>query len=474
MSQQGDARQMRRNGRSAFRRTAYVGVGVGAASLLTLALTAPGSAQDAPFDPGTGTAIALAYKVNPIFGNLSFGITAGESIAGHQNTGASAQSKAINLGVIGVTLAGEGCNGDDPTLPAEDQPQPVIVNSDDPGAADGASDDLGEAIRMFARANHDPFAEAITTVDPLGASQGLAISGGTTTATSGIVKPGLRQARAVTEIPEVRLFGGLVVLEGMRWEALQETGATTTSSGSFVLGGINVAGTRIPLPTEPLARLRALEDVLGSLGITITPPETRVEQGIVFVDPLRIGIVPSKLRDSLVQSVLEQLGDVRNALTDLIAELGCNGSLDLLGNNGKTAITVLDLALGTVSGAGRLTVELGGVQATTSEISAFGGLGVVPLLPDLPDTPSIDVPGLGSGSGGGFTGGGTNLGGTEAPIDLGGDGGTAAPQPIAEVDGERGGVLLGVAAAGLALMLITAEGDRRKMRRAQREIPLEA
>jgi hypothetical protein len=469
----GDSGRMKRHRRSAFRRTAYVAAGVGTASLLTFALTAPGSAQDAPFNPGTGTAIALAYKVNPIFGNLSFGITAGEAIAGHQNTGASAQSKAINLGVIGVTLAGEGCNGDDPTLPAERQPQPVIVNSDDPGAAEGVTSDLGGSIRMFALANHDPFAEAITTVDPLGASQGLQISGGTTEATSGIVEDGLRQARAVTEIPEVRLFGGLVILEGMRWEAVQETGAKTTNSGTFTLGGINVAGTKIPLPAEPLERLRALEDVLGSLGITITPPTPRVAEGIVFVDPLRIGIVPSKLRDTLVQAVLEQLADFRTALTDLIAEIGCNGSLDLIGNNGKTAITVLDLALGSVSGAGRLTVELGGVQATTSEISAFGGLGVTPVLPALPDVPGVSTPDLGLGSGG-FSGGGAALPDTGAPVDLGGDGGTPAAQPIADVDGERGGVLLGVAAGGLALLLLTAEADRRKMRRAQREIPLEA
>ena len=38
-----------------------------------------------------------------------------------------AESRAINLGVIGVTLAGEGCDGGDPTLPEEDQPQPLIA-----------------------------------------------------------------------------------------------------------------------------------------------------------------------------------------------------------------------------------------------------------------------------------------------------------------------------------------------------------
>ena len=81
--------------------------------------------------------------MNPAFGGLSFGITAGESIAGHQNTAAQAQSKAVNLGVIGVTLAGEGCEGDAPTLAEKDQPQPVIVSSDEAGAAEGKSGDEG-------------------------------------------------------------------------------------------------------------------------------------------------------------------------------------------------------------------------------------------------------------------------------------------------------------------------------------------
>ncbi|MEQ1786298.1 MAG: hypothetical protein ABL966_04540, partial [Acidimicrobiales bacterium] len=51
---------------------------------------------------------------------------------------------------------------------------------------------------------------------------------------------------------------------------------------------------------------------------------------------------------------------------------------------------------------------------------------------------------------------------------------TGPTQQIAAFEGERGGALLGVGAGGLLLLLASAEGDRRKMRRAQREIPLEA
>lgn len=458
---------MRGTRRVGYRRTARVAVGVAAAATLTFTLTSTGSTQQAPFNAGTGTAVALAYKVNPIFGNLSFGITAGESVAGHQNTGATAQSKAINLGVIGVTLAGEGCNGDDPTLPSEQQPQPVIVRSDDPGAAQGKTESLGGTITMTSKATPQPFAEAITTVAPVGVPGVLEISGGRTVASSGVLQAGVRQARAITEIADVNILAGLIRLKGLRWEAVQTTGGSTTNSGAFTLGSIVVAGTNIPLPNDPLAQLASLRDVLGALGVTITPPTSRFSQGIMFVDPMTIGIVPSTARDNLVNLILGGAQDVREQLTALIARLGCNGDLDILGNNGKTVITVLDLAIGSVSGAGRLTLELGGVTATTAEITGFA-FGQGPGAPALPSIDTPLVPGLGDLT--------PNLGNTPANLgnSSGGTGGTAATQPIADSDGERGGVLLGVAGGGLALLLLTAEADRRKMRRAQREIFQEA
>jgi hypothetical protein len=47
-------------------------------------------------------------------------------------------------------------------------------------------------------------------------------------------------------------------------------------------------------------------------------------------------------------------------------------------------------------------------------------------------------------------------------------------EPIAGLAGARGGWLAAISGLGLALLLVTAEGDRRKMRRALRDIPLEA
>ena len=144
-----------------------------------------------------------------------------------------------------------------------------------------------------------------------------------------------------------------------------------------------------------------------------------------------------------------------------------------------TYITVADIVLGSVSGAGELTVELGGVQATTAEINAFQ-FGSLPPLPSLPPVPSLG----GDGSLGAVpSGGGTSLSGSgvatapdaaAAPDSSSGSDSEMAAQPIADLTGERGGWMALVGGTGLAALLATAEADRRKMRHALREIPLEA
>jgi hypothetical protein len=117
------------------------------------------------------------------------------------------------------------------------------------------------------------------------------------------------------------------------------------------------------------------------------------------------------------------------------------------------------------------------VQATTKEVTAFEGLGDIPPLDTGTTGGSTDLSDLGATTGGTDLGDlGTDLGATtggSAPT-LGGKGtGSTPPKPIANVDGSRGGTLAAVGAAGLLLLLATAEADRRKMRRAQREIPME-
>jgi hypothetical protein len=245
--------------REAFRRTRRVAAGVGLAGVLTFMASTPGGAAlaqtgDGDFNNGTGNAIAAAYKVNPIVGNLSFGITTGLALAGHQNTAAQGQSAAVDMGVIGTTLAAEGCMGADPTWAAEDQPQPVIVFSNDEGAEQGVEEDEAGVVNKFARAHPAPFAEAITTINPMGDPAVAFVSGGQAIASSGVIDGNVREARAYTRIGSVTFGGGAVELRGLEWEAIHRSGRSTRRSAASTWARSSWVARRSRCPATPSSR----------------------------------------------------------------------------------------------------------------------------------------------------------------------------------------------------------------------------
>lgn len=450
---------------SPYRRTRRAAIIVAASVALAIVATEPGSALSTAdtFRSGRGSATALGYKVNPTNGNLSFGVTVGESIAGHQNTAATGQSRAVNLGVIGVTLAATACDDGPPTWAEEDQPQPVVVRSDDKDAEAGKTEyeqgfPLG--VEKFARATTAPYAEAITTIAPLGDPDTVYITGGRTISRSGVVNGNTREAIARTELGTVSLGGGQIKLEGLAWEAINRTGAVNEAIGTFTLGNMTIAGQSITLPADGLQQGTALKALLDPLGFDITPPNVRVEQGIVFVDPMKIGIVPSAQRDGLTGPIISAAQPLRDQIVDALVAQDCGNS---------TYVTIADIALGSVTGAGALGLELGGVQATTADFTQFQFDGLpgfrAPALTNLPTLPLIppSSPTLGAGA--------------TAPISPPAAG--AAPKvrkvptkPIAAV-GERGGALALIGGLGVMLLLATAEADRRKMRHALAAPPRE-
>ena len=454
--------------RMAFRRTRRTAAGVGCAVLLTFLLTDPGSASPgAPtqeaFDNGTGSALALGYKANPTNGNLSFGVTAGESLSGHQNTAATGQSRAINLGVIGLTLAGEGCDGGDAAFPEEDQPQPVVARSGEKGADQGFSSSEQGVIEKFARATTAPFAEAVTTILPTGDPKTAYISGGRTVSSSGVVDGNVREAVARTEIDGLSLGGGAIRLRGLTWEAIHRSGGAEATDGKFSIDGIEVGGQKMPVEGDSLQQLEGLKDVIEPLGFTLTPPKVRVEQGIVFVDPLIVGVIPSQTRDGITGPLIGDAQPLRDAITEALLEQDCGNA---------SFITIADIVMGGVSGAGQVTLEVGGVQATTGEIDGFQFV-LPPAIPPLTDVPSVDTSAVDTPAAG------ATPGAAAAPPAGAGETAEQSPTPIAAapasaLSGERGGTMAMIAGGGLLTLLATAEGDRRKMRNAQRAIPLEA
>lgn len=451
--------------RSTYRRTRRAALAVASAALAVALATEPGAAaslEATPFNNGTGSATAFGYKINPTNGNLSFGVTVGESISGHQNTAATGQSRAINAGVIGATLAGEACDGGDPTWPAEDQPQPVIARSGEEGAAEGKTEtEPPGGMEKFARATTDPYAEAITTIAPMGDPAALFINGGRTITHSGILNGTTREALARTELGTVSIGGGAIQLEGLAWEAIHRSGAVNQTLGTFTMGSVVIGGEAHSLPGDGFEQAAALNDLLEPLGLEVTPPAVRNEQGIVFVDPLMVGIIPSQERDAVLGGVIGGAQPLRAAITEALLEADCSFA---------ALITVADVVIGSFTGAGALGLELGGVQAMTADFTQFK-FGSLPDLAALPPLSSV-----GSTLGASTPAGGpavaavpaaqpaaTTAAGTER----------VSTQPIAGFTGERGGLMALVGGGGLLLLLATAEADRRKMRQALREIPLE-
>jgi len=470
-----------RTAHSPFRRTKVVAAG----GLMTLAALAvlpmPGSsaesiaAEAAAVDPGQGTAIGQTWKIDPKAAGLSIGLTFGQALAGHQNKVAKAASQAINFGVIGTTLGGEPCKPDsEPTWPREKQPKPLTVDSREEGAAEGKTeyeDHIHDSPKFGrgpwkkqVKANDTPLGEAVTTTGPIGIEGVLEIGGGVARSVSGIVG-GARVAQSTVDIQHINL-ATVVKLSDIRWEATYNSTTAEGVVGRFTIGYTEIGGTSTPT-NDPSVVIDSANVALAPFGLKMTAPKAYEAGGVLFVQPLTIGVVPNPSRDRVAGQLIDGIQPIREPLFEAMLEQDCD-SADL--------ITVFDIVVGSMTGAGEFGIELGGVQATSGEIPETGfdlGGGGNDFIFD-PGTPPI--PGIeGSFSPGISSGGGTTYTGTA----------TATPRtpitrqtnprrldtfkPAASFKGARGGAMAGVGLATLALLALFAEGDRRKMRRAQRQ-----
>ena len=220
-----------------FRRTAVVGLAV-AGAFAAVGADRPGRGwADSGADPaadsfnkGTGQAIAESVRLNPVAGGLSFGIGVGESLAGHQNTAATAESRSANLGVIGTTLAGEALRRRRPDAAEEDQPQPLRVESGEEGADDGQVRPGPEGPRR--RPRRPGHHRSLRRGDRPPRSglehprRQIAVGPARSFASSGVIDGDHREAIARTEIGTIASRRRRRrASSGMRWEALHRTGA---------------------------------------------------------------------------------------------------------------------------------------------------------------------------------------------------------------------------------------------------------
>lgn len=408
------SRRGRATGRR-YRRTQATAAASAAVLGLTVLLAPSGMAQESPPAPagdeirnGTAKAVAVVSKVAPGVGDLELGITFGTAVTKVTNDLAQATSQTGDLGLIGSSLTSEGCDGSS-TIRPDQLPQPTSVDNRDGDAvatrdesgSDGSPFALG---RMRVEATEDaPAALARTTSGAFGQPGVVEVGGGTSEAITRVL-PGEGREALATVTSSIDL-AGVVRLDGMRWSAHHRTGLEPLAEGSFELGRAAAGG--VPLPTDDLGAVEeGLNTALAQSGISIALPRVqRVTEptDLVRVTPLRIEMRDSPAGKTVLGPVLDVTREQRVELFNSLVAAAC----DLAG-----VLLVGDVGISVLAGTGFLTLEIGGVEATSSDLEIGNPFGSFDPSSGGAVSP---VPGAAPNSGPSGETGGTPPGGLASP-----------------------------------------------------------
>jgi hypothetical protein len=380
-----------------------VGLACALAAAVCIVEFGSGSGADtAAFVPGDALAQAHAISVAPTTGGLNYAITLATSISNYQDMQAQSLSQTIDLGAIGTAVEAEGCDGSPPTLPKSDVPPSVQAESTDGNQSlsnsitpQSSPDGLGIGDEA-ATATTQPLSGSLTTVSNISVPGGLlAISGITSSAHTSIDNGATRTATATSNIGQISIDGGAIVLGGLQWTATQQSGGATTSTATFSIGSLTMAGVSQDLSSlsnagNPQTVLNIVNTALTPIGLNIQwPAQTSLSDGTVQISPLIIGIDNNALGQEVVGANENSVQPVREALVNAILSANCNFA---------TEITVGDIGMGVLSGGGNLNLEFGGASAETDSNAAtspFGAGGGTAL----PSTSSLGTGGLTGNSG---------------------------------------------------------------------------
>jgi hypothetical protein len=355
--------------------TARIVLGLVVAAGVCLVQLGRTSGADTTFVPGNGLAQAQAISVAPTTGGLNYAITLATSISNFADVEAQSLSQTIDLGAIGTALEAAGCSGGPPTLPSSDVPPPeqaesvngnqTLTNSITPSTA---PDGLGVGNEL-AVATTQPSSSSMTTVQNIAVPGGLlAINGLTSAAHASIDNGNTRTATATTDIGQLSILNGAVVLGGLHWAATNVSGISSQSTASFTLGSLTVAGVPQNLPgMSPQTELNIVNTVLSPLGVNIQwPAESTLPDGTVVISPMVVGIDNNVLGQEVVGANLNTVQPVRAALVNALLSANCNFA---------DAILVGDIGIGVLAGGGNLNVDLGGANAVTNDKAAVSPFG---------------------------------------------------------------------------------------------------
>jgi hypothetical protein len=381
----------------AYARTVIVAV---IAAGLLVATFGVAEGDDAPaFRNGVGKATAVAVRIAPGVGSLQLGLAAGVSVAEYKNDFSQAESQPLDLGLIGgIVTAPSECTGR-PIIPAESLPQPTRVDNRKGNAelVEDAYPVAGTTLgagHKEARATTAPWAEAVSDpilsiLEPI-----LRVDALKSKASTGVINGNTREAHATVET-SLNLAG--IQLSALKWDAVHRTGAENTATATFDPGTASLLG--VPVPLEALGDLETvINNLLGQTGLSVSFP--RLERftepaDIVRMTPLRIMIKDSPLGGQVLGPILNLTREQREQVLSAISNTVC----ELAG-----APLLVDIGVGVAGGTGSLTVDIGGVEVTTSDLAienpfgdavappAIAGPSSLPTIPTIPGSPAITVP----------------------------------------------------------------------------------
>jgi hypothetical protein len=342
-------------------------------------------------------------------------------------------------------------------------------------------------------ASRQPLGRASTTSGQAGFAGLIELTGGQAETRTGVVDGRTRLADTTVTLDRLVLLDGLVVLENLRWAAVQRTGAGAAADGSFTVGRVSVSGRTLPAPPPDGDPLAAANQALAPTGLALDAPRFDRSDGVARVSPLSLRLADSAVGRQAVGPLVGALQPVRDPLVQGLLGVSCDFGL---------AVTVADVAAGILSGSGGVSFDIGGVSATTEgvryenplagpiddgwagfepppafELPAAGSAAPAAALEPgvLPgaEVPSFSIPLDDPGSG--HPSSGAEPGTTEEAS--GGFPGPSSVQPAyagptsSRLPGRRGGAAVAVGLIGLAGIALLGAADGIHLRRAARSIP---
>jgi hypothetical protein len=150
-------------------------------------------------------------------------------------------------------------------------------------------------------------------------------------------------------------------MNGLTWRALHRTGADPKVEGTFDIG--TVADNSSPLgPSAVEPAEGPINDALAPLGLSVQLPTVvhiTEPADVIRVTPMRIQLKDSPAGATVLSPILDATREQREQLVDQISQQFCQAAGALL--VGDVAVTIL-------AGAGFLTIDIGGVEATSADV----------------------------------------------------------------------------------------------------------